>query len=171
MREELGKDIALFGSATIRGYFEAGNLDTRWLEDISPFKNKMAVCDYSEKQIVDALRVSARSMVNTNNKPGILHVSGLKYTISKDGQLKSASFVNKEGKEIPIDINNPRTDKFYKTALTDYYCQGHDGFTMLKNYDNAQKYDFDITKCIEDYFKKHPDPVEIKDDGRIKIVD
>ena len=64
-----------------------------------------------------------------------------------------------------------RTDKFYKTALTDYYCQGHDGFTMLKNYDNAQKYDFDITKCIEDYFKKHPDPVEIKDDGRIKIVD
>ena len=171
MKEELGSDIALFGSATIRGYFEAGNLDTRWLEDISPFKNKMAVCDYSEKQIVDALRVSARSMVNTNNKPGILHVSGLKYTISKDGQLKSASFVNKEGKEIPIDINNPRTDKFYKTALTDYYCQGHDGFTMLKNYDNAQKYDFDITKCIEDYFKKHPDPVEIKDDGRIKIVD
>ena len=96
MKEELGTDIALFGSATIRGYFEAGNLDTRWLEDISPFKNKMAVCDYSEKQIVDALRVSARSMVNTNNKPGILHVSGLKYTISKDGQLKSASFVNKE---------------------------------------------------------------------------
>lgn len=171
MREELGTDIALFGSATIRGYFESGNLDTRWLEDISPFKNKMVVTDYSEKQIVDALRVSARSMVNTNNKPGILHVSGLKYTISKDGQLRSASFIDKNGKEIPIDINNPRTDKFYKTALTDYYCQGHDGFTMLKNYDSAIKYDFDITKCIENYFKKHTGAVEIKDDGRIKIVD
>ena len=171
MREELGTDVALFGSATIRGFFEAGKLDTRWLEDISPFKNNLVVTDYSEKQLVDALKVSAKSLVNTNNKPGIVHVSGLKYTISKDGQLKSAAFVDKSGKETPIDINNPRTDKFYKTALTDYYCQGHDGFSMLKNYDKAVKYDFDITKCVEDYFKKHPQPVEIKDDGRIQIVD
>ena len=152
LKEELATDLALFGSATIRGYFEAGNLDTRWLEDISPFKNKIVVTNYSEKQIVDALKVSAKSLVNTNNKPGIVHVSGLKYTISKDGKLKSATFVDKNGKETPIDINNPRTDKFYKTALTDYYCQGHDQFTMLKNYDNAVKYDFDITKCMEDYF-------------------
>ena len=111
LREELNSDIALFGSATIRGYFEAGNLDTRWLEDISPFKNKIVVTNYSEKQIVDALKVSARSLVNTNFKPGILHVSGLKYEISKDGQLRSAAFIDKTGKEIPIDINNPRTDK------------------------------------------------------------
>ena len=170
MREEFGTDIALFGAATIRGYFESGNLDTRWLEDISPFKNKMVVSEYSEKQIVDALRVSARSMTNTNNKPGILHVAGLKYVISKDGHLKSASFVDKTGKEVPIDINNPRENKFYTTALTDYYCQGHDGFTMLKNYDNAKKYDFDITKCVEDYFNKHSEPVEIKDDGRVQVV-
>ena len=170
LREELNSDIALFGSATIRGYFEAGNLDTRWLEDISPFKNKIVVTNYSEKQIVDALKVSARSLVNTNFKPGILHVSGLKYEISKDGQLRSAAFIDKTGKKIPIDINNPKTDKFYKTALTDYYCQGHDGFSMFNNYENAEKYDFDITKCIEDYFKRHSEPVEIKDDGRIKIV-
>lgn len=83
MKEELGTDIALFGSATIRGYFEAGELDTRWLDDISPFKNKMVVADYTEKEIVDALKVSAKSLVNPNNKPGIVHVSGLKYTIGK----------------------------------------------------------------------------------------
>lgn len=172
MKEELGTDIALFGSATIRGYFEAGKLDTRWLEDISPFKNKMVIANYTEKEIVDMLKVSAKSLVNTNNKPGIVHVSGLKYTISKDGMLRSASFVDKNGKENPIDINNPRSDKIYRTGLTDYYAQGHDGFTMLKKYDKAEKvYDFDICKCIEDYFAKHPEPVEIKDDGRIKVVD
>ena len=48
MKEELGTDIALFGSATIRGYFEPGNLDTRWLEDISPFKNKMVITSYKQ---------------------------------------------------------------------------------------------------------------------------
>lgn len=172
MKEELGTDIALFGSATIRGFFEAGKLDTRWLEDISPFKNKMVVANYSEKEIVDMLRVSSKSLVNTNNKPGIVHVSGLKYTISKNGELKSASFVDKNGTEMPIDINNPRTDKMYKTALTDYYAQGHDGFTMLKKYDQAEKiYDFDVCKCIEDYMHKHTEPIDIIDDNRIKIID
>ncbi len=172
MKEELGTDIALFGSATIRGYFEPGNLDTRWLEDISPFKNKMVIASYTEKDIVDMLRVSAKSLVNTNNKPGIVHVSGLKYTISKDGNLRSASFIDKNGTETPINIDNPRTDKTYRVGLTDYYSQGHDGFTMLRKYDQAEKiYNFDISKCIENHFERHPEPVEIKDDGRIKIVD
>ena len=171
IKEELGTEIALFGTATIRGYFEAGKLDTRWLEDISPFKNKLVIANYSEKELVDALKVSASSMTSINNKPGLLHVSGLKYTITKDGKLKSASFVDNEGKVIPIDIENPRTDKFYKTALTDFYCQGHDGFTMLKKYDQAVKFDFDIVKCIEDYFERHKESVDIIDDGRITIVD
>ena len=118
------------------------------------------------------LRVSSKSLVNTNNKPGIVHVSGLKYTISKNGELKSASFVDKNGNETPININNPRTDKMYKTALTDYYAQGHDGFTMLNKYKQAEKiYDFDVCKCIENYMHKHTEPIDIKDDGRIKIVD
>ena len=172
MREELGTDIALFGSATMRGFFESGKLDTRWLEDISPFKNKMAVANYTEKDIVDALRVACKSLVNTNNKPGLIYVSGLKYSVSKNGDLKSVFFVDKNGKETPVDINNPRTDKFYKTALTDYYAEGHDGFTMLKKDDNDVKiYDFDVCKCIEDYMRKNPQPVDIKDDGRIQIVD
>ena len=171
IKEELNTDVALFGSATIRGYFEAGKLDSRWLEDLSPFKNKLVIANYSEKELVDALKVSASSMTSINNKPGLLHVSGLKYTVTKDGKLKSASFIDKEGKLTPIDIDNPRTDKFYKTALTDFYCQGHDGFTMLKKYDESVKFDFDIVKCIEDYFKRHNEPVDIQDDGRITIVD
>ena len=171
MREELGTDIALFGSATLRGYFEAGKLDTRWLEDLSPFKNKMVVADYNEKELVDALKISANSLVSTNNKPGIVYVSGLKYDISKDGKLLALSFVDKEGKETPIDINNPRTDKYYSTVLTDFYCQGHDGFEMLKKYDQAKKYDFDMCKCVEDYLAKHPEGVDIVDDRRIRIID
>ncbi len=170
MKEEFGADIALFGSATIRGYFESGKLDTRWLDDISPFKNKMVVADYTEKEIADALKVSAKSLVNINNKPGIVHVSGLKYTIGKNGDLRSAAFVDRNGNETAIDINNPRTDKIYKTALTDYYAEGHDGFYMLKKQDKTV-YDFDICKCVENYFARHNEPVDIKDDGRIQIVD
>jgi 5'-nucleotidase len=171
MKEDLGTDIALFGSATIRGYFEAGKLDTRWLEDISPFKNKLVVATYNEKELVDMLKASSKSLVNTNNKPGIVHVAGLKYMIGRDGSLRAAIFIDKNGNENQIDINNPRSDKNYSVALTDYYAQGHDGFTMLKKYNQAQKFDYDICECIKKHFAKHPEPVNIVDDGRIQVVD
>lgn len=171
MRAELGTDIAIFGAATVRGYFEAGKIDTRSIEDLSPFKNKMIVVRYTQKDIVDALKVGAKSLVSTNNKPGILHVSGLKYTISKDGELKSASFIDKNGNETPIDINNPDNTKTYRTAITDYYACGQDGFTSLNKIKEAEaKYDFDVSKCIEDYIQKQNKPIDIVDDGRVKIV-
>lgn len=172
MKEDLDTDIALFGSATIRGYFEAGKLDTRWLEDISPFKNKLVIANYNEGEIVDLLKASAKSFVNTNNKPGIVHVSGLRYTVRRNGDLVAAYFVDKNGNETPINIQKPNVNKNYRVALTDYYCQGHDGFTMLKKYDKAEKYlDYDICKCVENYFANHKNPIPINDDGRIQIVD
>lgn len=170
MKDVLNTDIALLGSATIRGYFEAGNLDTRWVEDLSPFKNKLVIANYNEKELVEALKVSAKSLVSTNNKPGIVHVSGLKYSIGSNGDLKSLAFIDKTGKEIPIDINKPNENKYYSTAITDYYSQGYDGFEMLKKYDTAQKFDFDICGCIQKYFQKHNIPVDIIDDGRIMLV-
>ncbi len=170
INKELGTDITLLGSATIRGHFESGKLNTRWLEDILPFKNKLVIAEYTEKEIVDMLKVSAKSLVNTNNKPGIVHVAGLKYMIGRDGNLRAAIFVDKNSNETNININNPRTDKIYKTALIDYYCQGHDGFTMLNKYDSAKICDVGINECVEHYFQKHPMPVDIVDDGRIQIV-
>ena len=43
---------------------------------------------------------------------------------------------------------------------------------MLKKYDQAERIcDFDVTKCIEDYFARHNEPINIKDDGRVKVTD
>ncbi len=172
MRYELGSDIAIFGAATIRGYFESGKIDTRSIESISPFKNRIAIIKYTQKDIIDALKVCAKSLTNPNNKPGILHVSGLKYTLSKNGELKSACIIDKNGVETPIDINNPDNTKTYRTAIIDYFAKGYDGFTSLNKYNEAEIiYDFDVSKCIEDYIKNQKGPIDIKDDGRIQITD
>ena len=127
---------------------------------------------YNQKDIVDALKIAAKSMTNTNNKPGFIHVSGLKYTVSKDGELKSLAYIDKAGNVTPIDINNPDISKFYRVAITDYYAAGQDGFAPLNKIKDAEvKYNFDVSKCIEDYIKKHQEPIDIKDDGRIQIVE
>jgi len=170
MKYTMGTDIALILSANIRGYFEPGDIDTRIIEDISPFKNKICSIKYTEKEIIDALKFSATSQVTQNNKPGILHTSGLKYEMSKDGRLLSAAFIDKNGKETPIDINNPRTDKLYAVAISDYHASGHDNYTMLNKIDKADRItDFDINKCIEDYIIAQGKPVDIIDDGRVRV--
>lgn len=172
IRRDLGTDIALLSAANVRGYIEPGNLDTRYLEDISPFHNNLCIIPYTEKEIVEALKQTCKSFVNPNNKPGILHPSGLRYTVSRStGDLKELYFIDKNGNETRIDINHPREDKVYRTAINDYYAQGNDDMTVLKKIDEAEKvFDFDLNKCVIDYMKTSG-PVDIADDGRVKVVD
>ena len=172
IRKDLDTDIALISAANIRGYFEAGKLDTRYLEDISPFHNKLCIIPYTEKEIVLALKQTCKSFVKPNNKPGIIHPSGLRYTVSRTGELKELYYIDKRGHETKIDIDNPREDKIYRTAINDYYAQGNDEMAVLKKIDKAEKiFDFDLNKCVIDCMQNAKEPINIVDDGRIKVVD
>ena len=172
IKERTGADIAIVGAANIRGYVEKGKIDTRTIEEISPFKNKILKINYSEKELVDALKFGAKSFVNRNNKPGIMYVSGLKYTISRNGQIYNLKYIRKDGTEEEIDVANPRKDKMYSVAINDYYSSGNDDLTMLNKIDQAtERYDFDLNECIEYKIRNTSDPVDMVDDGRIKIVD
>ena len=131
MKNGLDTDIALLNSANIRGYFEKGDIDERMVTEISPFKNKMVVAKLSEKDIVDAIKLGGTSFKNSNGKPGIVLVSGLKYVMNKKGELLKLTYIDKNGKENDIDINNPNPNKFYRTAMDDFYASGGDNFYML----------------------------------------
>ena len=127
---------------------------------------------YSEKDIVDGFKQAAKSFINTANKPGIFYASGIKYTVTTKGQIKSMTFVDKNGKEIPIDIDNPRPDKYYTTVINDYCAQGNDGFTNLNQPENIiEKLQLDGADCIKNVLKNQTEPITIQDDGRIKILD
>ena len=172
MRELTGADIALVGSANIRGSVEKGKIDTSGVEEISPFKNKILKINYTEKEIVDAIKFSAKSMTNKNNKPGIMYVSGLKYTMTKDGIVTDIRFIEKGGTEKTININNPRTDKIYSVAINDYFSSGNDGYDMLnKFYEATERYKWDINYAIEQKMRNTQGPIDIVDDGRITIIE
>lgn len=127
--------------------------------------------NYSEKEIVEGIKQAAKSFVNIANKPGIFYTSGIKYTVNTNGKILSMSFVDKKGKEIPINIDNPREDKIYKTIINDYCAQGNDGFKILNQPDKiVAKYAFDATTCIKKILKNSTKPIDIKDDNRITIV-
>ena len=172
IKELSGAEISLIGAANIRGSLEKGIIDTAGIEEISPFKNKILKINYTEKEIVDAIKLCAKSFVNRNNKPGIMYASGLRYTVTQEGEVLNLSYVDKNGKETPIDLNNPREDKTYSVAINDYYSSGNDGLDMLnKFFEATERYDWDLNYAIGHKIKNSTQPVDILDDGRIQIVD
>ncbi len=171
IRQDLDCDIAILPSPNIRGYFEPGKIDTRILADILPFQNKLWKVSYSEKDIVDAIKLAAKSFTNIANKPGIFYTSGLKYTVTTSGKITSITYVSRSGTETPINIDNPRTNKYYTTVINDYAAQGNDGFGCLNKEDRIlEKYNFDATKCVREILKQTSEPIELLDDGRITII-
>ena len=172
MRVQLGTDIALLNAGNIRGYFSQGPIDTRLLTDISPFGNKMMILELTEKQIVDAIKHGLNSTTKPSNKPGLLLVSGMKYTGNKQGELLELEFIDKNNQTHKIDINNPRTDKKYTVAADDFFATGGDGY--LESNKNPefvlQKFDQDKNILARDYIKTLNQPIDIIDDKRIKII-
>lgn len=173
MRKELGTDIALLNAANIRGFFIDGDIDVRRINDITPFEDKMMICELSEKQIVNAIKVGAKSFTNQDKKPGIILVSGLEYTVSKKGELIDMSYTDKNGQKIKIDVNNPSETKKYTVACDDFLACGGDNYLPVNSHPDYVKQVFDQDKNVytANYIRKQNAPIEIKTDDRIKIVD
>lgn len=174
MRSELDTDIAVMNSANIRGQFETGKIDTRDLAIISPFANKVVVIEATEEEIVNAIKNRAKASMNSSShRPGLVQVSGLKYTFNNKGDILSMSFIDKTGKENPIDVNNPRKDKTYTIASDDFCVGSIDGGLNLpeKLKTALKKFDYDKDIVAAQYIRHAKGPVEIKSDGRITKVD
>lgn len=172
MKAELGTDIAVLNAGNIRGHFSSGEVDSRLINDITPFEDKIWVNELSEKQIVDAIKVGAKSLTRSTHKPGILFFSGMKYTLSDKGDLLSLTYIDKEGQEHPIDVNNPSTERKFTVASDDFFATGGDNYLPSnKNPDFViQKYDFDKNKLACEYIKKMESPFEIINDHRVEVI-
>ena len=173
VKNELGTDLAIINAGNIRGFFEAGPLDSQQVFDVVPLKNNMVILKLTEKELVDALKVGAKSFNDPGHKPGIIMPSGLKYTVSRNGELKEASIIGKDGIAKPIDIKNPDANKVYTVATDDFLASGGDNLisNKIEKGEIDQKFDFDKDKLTCDFIKKSNTPVELKDDGRITVVD
>lgn len=172
MKSELGTDIAILNAGNIRGYFAAGEIDSRRINDVTPFEDKMMICELSEKQIVDAIKNGGRSFANPAHKPGILLVSGLEYKMTDKGVLLDLAYTDKQGNKSKIDINNPSTTRKFTVACDDFFAYGGDDYLPVNSNPDYVKQKFDVDKNVytANYIKKHNRPIEVKEDNRIEIV-
>ena len=170
VRLETGADVVLMNSANFRGSLDLGNFTARDIGGIFPFKNKMCIVELSEKHLIDALNHGGSSLLAPDLKPSILQVSGMNYTLSKDGKVTQAA-VCQNGKMVDLNVNAPSDTRMFKVAYDDYLLAGGDAFTSLKDAKVLKKYDYDKDQIVINYFLKNKDskPLVIKSDGRIKF--
>lgn len=173
MRHELNTDIALWNNSGTRSFFKEGIIDSRDIKDIAPFEDRVSVADVSEKKLVDMFKHTIEATYTTQgNKPGLLAVSGLTYSVSpKEGKLTGMSFVDRDGKEHIIDIDNPREDKLYKVAQDSFMMFEGADFDILAPKEECINYPFNKDFLACEYIKHMREPVVINQTGRIRFDD
>ena len=171
IRKEMNVDVGIINSANLRGSLNTGNVTDRDISSITPFRNRMVKVYLTEKELVDALKFGAKSVVSHDKKPGLLMCSGMRYTVNKQGELTSLKIADKQDNYKNIDINNPDPNKKYLCAYDDFLAKGGDRFSMLNKIDTLVEYcDYDKDTVAVNYIKKMNKPLTIATDGRVQII-
>lgn len=171
MKHITNSEVAVWNNCGIRNFFHEGEIDSSDIKDIAPFFDRISVANISEDKIVNMFKTTIKATYDnpTSYKPGLTAVSGLKYGVNpKKGELTFLIFVDKEGNEHPIDIDNPRTDKTYK-LVTDEFIMSHGAdYPILASAEECLEiypYDKDVMTC--QYIKELNRPIIINQTGRI----
>lgn len=173
MREETESDIAIWHNCGVRNFFHEGEIDSRDIKDISPFLDFVVVASVSEKTMVDLFKKAIEDTYSTSSrKPGLLAVSGLRYTVDRENKaLKEMIFIDKNGKETKINIDNPSETKKYKVVTDEFLMSAGADFGILaKEEDYIKKYPYDKDVMVCNYLKKYNKPVSINQLGRINFT-
>ena len=173
MRTELNSDIALINSANVRKVPKQGTLTENDISESVPMKNKLLKTKITQKDLVDAIKNSAKAtMSDEEGVPGLLQVSGLTYKIDDMGNLLEMNFVDKNGNKTPIDINNPSENITYTAVYDDFAAKENGEYPELFPKFDVKHFDFDKDKTMIDYLNKMQDKehLDFTDEKRIEIV-
>ena len=173
MRYEMDADIGIWNNAGTRNHFRSGVIDSSDIKEIAPFADNISVAEVSETTLVNAFKTAVEVSYNSHgNKPGLLAVSGLNYTVNpKTKKLEGMTFIDKYGIEHDIDVNNPREDKKYKVVADSFIMTWGKEFGVLAQKDECVEYPFNKAYLTCEYIKHLNKPVVINQTGRIKFTD
>lgn len=167
IRAKAGADIAIIRGSEIRDTISEGEITERTIEDTVPFVDYLYLVQITGQDVIDAIDNASQTYARQDRRPGVVHLSGARYTISEQGRATNVEVLNNNGQYEPIDPN-----KEYKTVYNGWSMKGAENFKSL-----AQP-----TSCIKAFDKIYADmvkevirdmnfkPVEMKTEGRIKIL-
>ncbi|MHB1947549.1 MAG: bifunctional metallophosphatase/5'-nucleotidase [Gammaproteobacteria bacterium] len=155
-KNSLHTDMAFSNPGGLRADLSAGKVTWGDLFSVMPFSNQLVKTELTGKDIY-ALLEQQWQPTRTN----ILIISGLSYVYDQQkpaGSHVVAAFCNGQ----PLVL-----DKMYTIGTNDFFLNGPDGFTVMKNAKLLDSGDLDIDALVN-YVKNLPQPFTSEMDGRIK---
>lgn len=167
VKDKTGADMVLLQSFAVRDTINKGEIKDRDIDEVLPFVDAVHKLQITGQDVVDALSVGAHTLITKNVRPGILQVSGLKYTISPEGKAVDVVVQQKDGSYLPID-----PAKEYNVACDQFLVKGSEGFKTLAQPTKVVKSYFeDNADVLKEYIKKfNLQPIEMKEENRINIL-
>ena len=172
MKIETDSDIGIWHHSGVRNFFHEGQLNSSEVKDMAPFLDYVVVANVTEKSLVEAFKHAIDcSYRSSAKKPGLFAVSGLKYTVNPNkGTLVEMSFIDKNGEDHEIDIDNPSATKTYKVVADEFLMTaGADFKVFAPEEDYVAHYPYDKDYLVCEYLKKHNKPLVIDHYGRIEF--
>lgn len=167
-KEYTGADIVLNNAGTMRNTLQQGDVTDRVIIDMMPYYNNISTYRLSEKDILTAINNGIEA-TKKYHRTGALQVAGMSYIIGHDGKIKEAYLLKDDGTKEPMNVQNPREDKFYTVAYNSFLSGGTEGLEILHAPEKLIKtFDQNETDLLIDYFKSFNNkPLSIDKTGRI----
>lgn len=151
-------DFAFVNSGTVRDDFKDVNVTAEHIKQILPFASaKLIKTELTKKQIIDTLNWGVKSTTLGKISPGVMQVSGLRYTIGKDLKVKDVCIVNADG-SVKENISKASDKKKYTVVYDDFLMTGVAGLKDLKKnpFDkNVEYFSYSRRNAITKYLKEN----------------
>jgi 5'-nucleotidase len=162
LRAGTQSDIGFMNSGGIRSDLIAGDLVYGDVFAVSPFDNFPAVVRMTGRQIKDFL------LATTSGTRGIMQVSGLRYVVDvAKGPDRIVSMTLPSGEPLQLD-------KTYQVVMPDFVAGGGDGTQDVMRDVGTENvliyYARPIRDLLAEEWKKQPQPLAPKTDGRITVL-
>jgi len=150
-RENKHLDFCMLNSGGVRSIIPAGDVTMRTAFEIMPFENSCIVAEMKSRQIMEMLRY-----IIAERKPHPL--SGISFTISKDGQPKDIVIGGK-----PFDA-----ERTYYCVTNDYLYLGGDNMVFFAKGPKSYVLDYKLRNVLIDYFRE-ADTITAPSNDRITV--
>lgn len=178
VRAMSGADIALFRGVEIRDQLHSGAFSDQDLQVLLPFNDKVAVFRMTGPDIQNALDESASCVAAHSAHPGVMHPSGLRYSINvQTGHAENIMAWDKaQRRYVPIDMTG---NKVYTVATGEFISKPHDKpgqteFDVFKSVPKRAVLPFKARDAFSRYVARYAQrglPVEMPPkDGRIQVL-
>ncbi|RZJ70196.1 5'-nucleotidase [Flavobacterium sp.] len=136
-RQQKHLDFCMLNAGGVRSIIPAGNVTMKTAFEIMPFENSCIVAEMNSEQLLEMI-----TYIIAEKKPH--PVSGISFTIGKDGQAKEVIIAGK-----PLEAN-----RTYYCVTNDYLYMGGDNMTFFAKSGKSYALDYKLRNVLIDYFRE-----------------